>query len=113
MDIIILEILVLIFVLICSCFIQIHCIKSRKKIVKAAPTICTIILAIIFAIQDFSLNNGGTFFGLKVQSPFDILALAILEYLCIAALIGAALGVALAWITHGIKYMLQKRPEKI
>lgn len=109
MEIIIIGIIVLAL----SYFFQILCIKSAKKIVKAIPTICIIIFAIVSAREYYLSQHGGAFFGFEVQSPFDMFGLVIAWAICIISLIGAALGVVLAWITHGIKYMLQKREDKV
>lgn len=51
--------------------------------------------------------------GLEVQSPFDMFGLVIAWAICIISLNGAALGVVLAWITHGIRYMLQKKQNNV
>ena len=111
MEIIILGMLFLI-VTVVSYHIQMLCLKHKKKTMKAVPAICTIIFAIVFVIQCFSFEYDNTFFGFEISLDNFGIAL-ILLVVCLIALIGVALGVILAWITHGIRYMLQKKQNNI
>lgn len=101
-----------ILVLVISYYIQKLCIKAEKKILKVVPVICVVVFAVTFAIELDRSIHGGDFFWFHVAGMSDILALVVLYVFCIVLLAGAALGVAIAWITHIIAYMVRKRKEK-
>lgn len=101
-----------ILVLVISYYIQKLCIKAEKKILKVVPVICVIIFVIIYAVEYYKSINGGDFFWLHIDGMLDPLTLIVWMAFLAVLLAGAALGVAIAWITHAIAYMVRKRKEK-